>query len=169
MHRQRQQPAITSPSSEPAQRQFKTGCRRSGQTVELQLSLKPATRRPGSRSAALVRNQSDVGAQACTMKQVGARNQPTAASAGPPTGTPDPERPDSFSTSTPQSGRSIYVGHPTLVSQYILRPWSQWIGAVLGDPLPRLPGIDDRLWQLLGAMFSMGGLRTFERVKGVAM
>lgn len=55
-----------------------------------------------------------------------------------------------------------------LFSQYILRPWVQWIAVLLGHPMPQLPGIDDQLWQLLGAMLGMGGLRTFEKLKRVA-
>lgn len=55
-----------------------------------------------------------------------------------------------------------------LVSQYILRPWVQWVCLIVGHPLPPLPGIDDQLWQLMGGMLGMGGLRTFEKVRGVA-
>jgi hypothetical protein len=55
-----------------------------------------------------------------------------------------------------------------LASQYILRPVIQWGFIVAHQPLPALPGIDDNLWQLLFAMLGMGGLRTFEKVKGVA-
>lgn len=55
-----------------------------------------------------------------------------------------------------------------LFSQYIIRPWVQWVCVFLGHPIPQLPGIDDQLWQLLGAMLGMGGLRTFEKLKGVA-
>jgi hypothetical protein len=55
-----------------------------------------------------------------------------------------------------------------LFSQYILRPWVQWVCVLLGHPIPQLPGIDDQLWQLLGAMLGMGGLRTFEKLKGVS-
>lgn len=55
-----------------------------------------------------------------------------------------------------------------LFSQYILRPWVQWACAVAGHPVPPLPGIDDQLWQLMGTMLGMGGLRTFEKIKGKA-
>jgi hypothetical protein len=54
-----------------------------------------------------------------------------------------------------------------LFSQYILRPWVQWLCVLVGHPIPQLPGIDDQLWQLVGAMLGMGGLRTFEKIKGV--
>ena len=55
-----------------------------------------------------------------------------------------------------------------LFSQYILRPWVQWVCAVSGHPVPPIPGIDDQLWQLMGTMLGMGGLRTFEKIKGKA-
>jgi hypothetical protein len=32
---------------------------------------------------------------------------------------------------------------------------------------PVLIGLDDNLWQLMLAMLGMGGLRTFEKMKGV--
>ena len=41
-------------------------------------------------------------------------------------------------------------------------------GIVLDHPLPALPGIDDNLWQLMLGMLGLGGLRTFEKTKGVA-
>jgi len=44
----------------------------------------------------------------------------------------------------------------------------QWAGIVLDHPLPALPGIDDNLWQLMLGMLGLGGLRTFEKTKGVA-
>lgn len=55
-----------------------------------------------------------------------------------------------------------------LFSQYIVRPWVQWVALACGHPLPTLPGIDDQLWQLMGGMLGMGGLRTFEKIKGKA-
>jgi hypothetical protein len=55
-----------------------------------------------------------------------------------------------------------------LFSQYILRPWIQSIFVFTGHPIPDLPGIDDQLWQLLGGMLGLGGLRTFEKIKGKA-
>lgn len=54
-----------------------------------------------------------------------------------------------------------------LFSQFILRPWVQWIALMLGHPIPQLPGIDDQLWQVLGGMLGLGTLRTVEKIKGV--
>ena len=61
-----------------------------------------------------------------------------------------------------------WVCGAALASQYILRPLLQWGFTIAHQPLPALPGIDDQLWQLMFGMLGMGGLRTFEKVKGVA-
>lgn len=55
-----------------------------------------------------------------------------------------------------------------LMLQYIARPMLQWAGLVTGHNWPALPGIDDNLWQLMLGMLGLGGLRSFEKVKGVA-
>lgn len=52
--------------------------------------------------------------------------------------------------------------------QYIMRPIVSWGVIALGHPLPQMPGLDDNLWQLLFGILGMGGLRTFEKVQGVA-
>jgi hypothetical protein len=43
-----------------------------------------------------------------------------------------------------------------------------WLAATLGIPLASPPKLDDTLWQLVFAMLGIGGLRTFEKLKGVA-
>lgn len=55
-----------------------------------------------------------------------------------------------------------------LFFQYIGRPLLQWGGIVSGHQFPPLPGIDDNLWQLMLGMLGLGGLRSLEKVKGVA-
>jgi hypothetical protein len=55
-----------------------------------------------------------------------------------------------------------------LFAQYVGRPMLAWGGIVTGHPFPPLPGIDDNLWQLMLGMLGLGGLRSFEKVKGVA-
>ena len=55
-----------------------------------------------------------------------------------------------------------------LLYQYLLKPLAEGIAASLGHPLPTLPGLDENLWQLLLGMLGLGGLRTFEKVQGVA-
>lgn len=47
--------------------------------------------------------------------------------------------------------------------QYIVRPLLLGFGITQS-----LPGLDDTLWQLLFGMLGLGGLRTFEKVKGAA-
>lgn len=47
--------------------------------------------------------------------------------------------------------------------QYLLRPF-----LVAFNPVLAFPGLDDNLWQLLAGMLGLGGLRTFEKVNGVA-
>jgi hypothetical protein len=50
-----------------------------------------------------------------------------------------------------------------LMYQYLVRP------IILGFyPELVFPGLDDNLWQLLLGMLGLGGLRTFEKTKGVA-
>ena len=55
-----------------------------------------------------------------------------------------------------------------LLFQYILRPMLMWFGVIAGYQWPPLPGIDDNLWQLMLGLLGLGGLRTFEKTKGVA-
>jgi len=55
-----------------------------------------------------------------------------------------------------------------LVYQYLLRPLMTWGAGVAGYNLPPMIGLDDNLWQLMMGMLGMGGLRTFEKVQGVA-
>jgi hypothetical protein len=55
-----------------------------------------------------------------------------------------------------------------LACQYIARPLLEWGGIVSGHPLPPLPGIDNNLWELLTAMLGLSGLRSYEKLKGVA-
>jgi hypothetical protein len=55
-----------------------------------------------------------------------------------------------------------------LAYQYLLRPLAGTIASIAGVTIPPLPGLDDNLWQLLMGMLGMGGLRTFEKLQGVA-
>ena len=60
-----------------------------------------------------------------------------------------------------------WVCGAALVYQYLVRPLAAWGFAVAGHQLPEMPGLDDNLWQLLLGMLGLGGLRTFEKFKGV--
>jgi hypothetical protein len=55
-----------------------------------------------------------------------------------------------------------------LFYQYLLRPLASSIFPAFGITIPPLAGLDDNLWQLMMGMLGMGGLRTFEKVQGVA-
>ncbi|HLI13460.1 MAG TPA: 3TM-type holin [Alphaproteobacteria bacterium] len=55
-----------------------------------------------------------------------------------------------------------------LAYQYLVVPLAVWTGFLLGHPIPKPPVLDDVLWQLMFGMLGMGGLRTFEKIKGVA-
>lgn len=55
-----------------------------------------------------------------------------------------------------------------LFYQYVFTPLAMWGASILQYPLPKPPTLDDVLWQLLFGMLGMGGLRTFEKIKGVA-
>lgn len=61
-----------------------------------------------------------------------------------------------------------WVCAAALACQYIARPLLSWAGIITGHAWPMLPGLDENLWQLMLGMLGMGGLRTVEKVKGVA-
>jgi len=51
--------------------------------------------------------------------------------------------------------------------EFLLRPLLPWLVNLTGHQVPPMPGIDiDALMALLAGMLGLGGLRTFERVKG---
>lgn len=56
-----------------------------------------------------------------------------------------------------------------LAYQFIAQPLLPWIVALFGGTVPPLPAIDNEtLMVLLTGMLGLGGLRTFERVRGRA-
>ena len=56
-----------------------------------------------------------------------------------------------------------------LLYTYILVPFTVWTFAfVLNQPIPKFPVLDNNLWELMFGMLGMGGLRTYEKFKGVA-
>jgi len=52
--------------------------------------------------------------------------------------------------------------------QYVVVPMAIWIAALQHIPLASPPKLDDTIWQLMFGMLGMGGLRTYEKIKGVA-
>lgn len=66
----------------------------------------------------------------------------------------------------PATGWACVFG---LAYQFLLMPLLPWTVAVFGGSVPPLPPIDNEtLLVLLTGMLGLGGLRTFERVKGKA-
>jgi Holin of 3TMs, for gene-transfer release len=55
-----------------------------------------------------------------------------------------------------------------LAYQYLFKPLVSTIFPLFIAGFPQLPGLDDNLWQLMMGMLGMGGLRTFEKINGVA-
>lgn len=83
----------------------------------------------------------------------------------------DTNRAEASSPSAFTSGWRPAIGWvcaAALACQYIARPLLQWAGIVTGHQWPALPGIDGNLWELMLGMLGLGGLRTFEKTKGVA-
>ena len=56
----------------------------------------------------------------------------------------------------------------SLAWQFVVMPMGLWSAAVFGVHLPTPPSLDGMLWELMFAMLGMGGLRTFEKIKGCA-
>lgn len=51
--------------------------------------------------------------------------------------------------------------------QFIIAPLGEWVAALAGHPI-KFPHLDmETLMTLLGGMLGIGGMRTFEKVKGV--
>lgn len=66
----------------------------------------------------------------------------------------------------PATGWACVAG---LVYQFLVMPILPWLLAVAGVSVPPLPAIDNEtLMVLLTGMLGLGGLRTFEKVKGRA-
>lgn len=55
-----------------------------------------------------------------------------------------------------------------LAYQYLGRPLLTFLTIQMGATPPVLIALDDNLWQLLFGMLGLGGLRTYEKTKGVA-
>lgn len=60
-----------------------------------------------------------------------------------------------------------WVCGAALVVQYVASPLLPWAGKVVGFDLPPIPSLDDSLWQLMAGLLGLGGMRTYEKLKGV--
>lgn len=54
-----------------------------------------------------------------------------------------------------------------LAFQYLIRPFAVWAQFVWWPDMMALPSLDGQLWELMFGMLGLGGLRSFEKVKGV--
>ncbi len=53
-----------------------------------------------------------------------------------------------------------------LAFEYLIRPFWIWVSANWFPGAVTPPGLDGMLWELMFGMLGIGGLRTFEKVKG---
>lgn len=53
-----------------------------------------------------------------------------------------------------------------LFFEYLLSPLGQWVGFIVGYPIPKPPTLSDNLWELLMGILGLGALRSFEKIKG---
>lgn len=61
-----------------------------------------------------------------------------------------------------------WVCGAALAIQFVAGPLAVWGFALAGHPIAAPPALDDMLWELMFGMLGLGGLRTFEKVKGVS-
>jgi hypothetical protein len=61
-----------------------------------------------------------------------------------------------------------WVCGTALAYQFVGAPVGLWLSQIAGYVIPEPPTLDKTLWELVFAMLGMGGLRTFEKLKGVA-
>ncbi len=55
-----------------------------------------------------------------------------------------------------------------LLYSYIVIPFTTYVFAFwLGAPIPKMPVLDNNLWELMFGMLGLGGLRTYEKLKGI--
>lgn len=51
--------------------------------------------------------------------------------------------------------------------QFLIRPLLPWVLEAQGLSVPDMPSLDENLWELVFSMLGFGGLRTFEKLRGV--
>lgn len=68
------------------------------------------------------------------------------------------------------AGWRPYIGWvcgAALTYSYIVVPLGMWIVQLFGIPVAKPPVLDANLWELMLGMLGMGGLRTYEKVRGL--
>lgn len=61
-----------------------------------------------------------------------------------------------------------WIGVAALAYQYLLRPLLPWFCNAAGHPVPDMPELDGGMMELVALMLGFGGLRTFDKIKGVS-
>lgn len=61
-----------------------------------------------------------------------------------------------------------WVGGAALAWHFVAGPAAVWGASVFGYAVPPLMPIDNGLWELVLAMLGIGGMRSWEKVRGVA-
>lgn len=63
----------------------------------------------------------------------------------------------------------LWVCGAALAIDFILRPLTSWACMIWWQHIPALPSlVSENLWELMMGLLGLAGLRTFEKVKGVA-
>lgn len=52
-----------------------------------------------------------------------------------------------------------------LAFEYLVSPLGQWVGFILGHPIPKPPTLSDNLFELMMGMLGLGALRSLEKIK----
>lgn len=60
-----------------------------------------------------------------------------------------------------------WVCGAALAYQYVAAPLIMWFMTSIGVKLTPFPKLDETLWQLVFALLGLGGLRTYEKIRGV--
>jgi hypothetical protein len=61
-----------------------------------------------------------------------------------------------------------WVGVAAVVFEFLVRPFWVWSAAVWFPGAPEPPGLGGMLWELVFGMLGIGGLRTFEKCRGIS-
>jgi hypothetical protein len=61
----------------------------------------------------------------------------------------------------------IWIGGVGFGYAVLLQPLLSWVASIKGWPVPPMPNID-LLWVVVSGLLGIGGMRTVEKIKGVA-